>query len=209
MSLRSLNFQNYLDQLNRILVNAYVLSSYDYCIHIWAIQPKRYLDIIQDKINRYLYSSLYTSLFRKMKRRLKFKNRNKRKLLYYSRDKLEMNTLLAKFKFLTVYERSLWTTGKYVLSYLKSPEEEFNQFFKLSLNTRTSRSLPLLQMDSCISETFRKSVKFRSCKFWNALPKDWTILSDKDSDHFIDLTRFKTMLYNHLVEDRKDIWLRF
>ncbi len=196
-------------KVNRILVNAYVLSSYDYCIHIWAVQPKRYLQMLQDKINRYLYSSLYTSLFRKMRRKLKYKSRNNRKLLYYSRAQLDMNSLLVKFKILTVEERYAWTCGKYVLAFLKSSELDFNQFFQLSLNTRSSRSMPLLQIDSCNSETFRKSVKFRSCKIWNALPKNWIIHSDKDNELFIDLIRFKNMLYNQLVEDRNGIWLKF
>lgn len=196
-------------KVNRILINAYVLSSYDYCIHIWAVQPKRCLDNLQNRINRYLYSSLYASLFRKMKRKLKFKNRSKRKLLYFPRDQLDMTSVMTKFKILTVFERSVWTTGKYTLAYLKSSEAEFNQFFQLSLNTRTSRSMPLLQIDSCNSETFRKSVKFRSCKFWNSLPKDWVINSDTGNDKFIDIKIFKNMLETYLVQDRKCIWLKF
>jgi hypothetical protein len=91
---------------------------------------------------------------------------------YFSANQLDLSDVLLKFKFLTIEERALWTRGKNVLSYLKSPVPEFKSFYRLSSNPHSSRSMPLLEVEGCNSETFRKSVKFKSCKVWNYLPKD-------------------------------------
>ena len=68
--------------------------------------------------------------------------------------------------------------------------------------------MPLLQVASCTSVTFMKSVKFR-CKIWNSLPKEWSIYSDLTTDGFIDVRKFKMLLENYLVKIRKCIWLKF
>ncbi len=52
-------------KINQRLVNAYVLSAYDYCIDIWAVKSKLEFFPLQNKINRYLYSSVYKSLLEK------------------------------------------------------------------------------------------------------------------------------------------------
>ncbi len=196
-------------KVNQILVNAYVLSAYDYCIDIWAVQSSLELSTLQNKIYRYLYSSVYRSLFRKMSRKLCKSSRYRRKEIYPSFNQLDMSDLLLQFKILTIEERAWWTRGKNVLSYLKSPVPEFNSFYKLSSNLRSSRSIPLLEVEGCYSETFRKSVKFKSCKFWNSLPKDMTLFSDTELDGFVKLSDFKETLYDYLVEIRKSIWLSF
>jgi exonuclease III len=194
-------------KVNQILINAYVLSAYDYCIDIWAVQSRLELSALQNKINRYLYSSIYKPLFRKMTRKLRKSTRLSRKMNYFNANQLDMSDLLLKFKFLTIEERALWTRGKNVLSYLKSPVTEFNSFFKLSSNPHSSRSMPLLEVEGCNSETFRKSVKFKSCKFWNSLPKDMTLYSDTELDGFVKLSEFKDVLYDYLVESRKSLFL--
>ncbi len=64
----------------------------------------------------------------------------------------------------------------------ESPVPEFNSFYKPSSIPRSSRSMPLFEVGGRgvipNSETFRKSVKFKSCKFWSSLPKDMSLFSD-------------------------------
>jgi hypothetical protein len=69
--------------------------------------------------------------------------------------------------------------------------------------------MPLLELDGCNSEIFRRKVKFKSCKFWNSLPKDLTIYSDTEDDGFVKLSDFKEKIYDYLVQIRKSIWLMF
>lgn len=197
-------------KVNQMLVNAYVQSAYDYCIDIWCVQSRLELMPLQNIVNRYLYSSVYKALFRKMSRQMRFRrSRRRRKLNYFSFNQLDMNDLMCNFNLLTVEERSSWTRAKNILSFLKSPVEEFRSVFKFSENARTSRTLPLLQIEGCNSETFRKSVKFKSCKLWNSLPKDMNIYSDKESDGFIVKSEFKEKLYDYFTSIRNSIWLSF
>jgi len=188
--------------LVKILVNAYVLPVYDYCIDIWAVQSLNELNFLQNKVNTFLFSSLYPSLFSKLRRSCK-KNvrRNKKPTL---RKRFDMDTLLKECNILSIAERVDWTRLKNVIHFKLSPVPKINSFFTFSSNTRSSRTLPLITMDSCNSETFRKSVKFKSSKTWNSLPKDWDIQELLESR---DLDKFKGIVFTYLVEKRKDEWL--
>jgi hypothetical protein len=68
--------------------------------------------------------------------------------------------------------------------------------------------MPLLEVECCNSETFRKPVKFKLCKVWNSLP-----IHDSDSgselDDFVTLSEFNDQLYKHIVETRKSLWFSF
>jgi hypothetical protein len=59
--------------------------------------------------------------------------------------------------------------------------------------------MPLLEVEGWNSETFRKYLKFKSCKFWNSLHKDMTLFSDAKLDGLIKLRDFKDALYDCLV----------
>ncbi len=152
-------------KVNQILVNAYVLSAYDYCIDIWAVQSRLELAPLQSKINRYLYSSVYQSLYRKMTRKLKYSSRNKRKLTYFSFNQLDMTELMLQFKFLTVEERACWTRAKNVLSYMKFPIMEFNSFYKFSENSRSSRSMIYLKWSVVIRKPLGNLLNLNHVKY--------------------------------------------
>jgi hypothetical protein len=194
-------------KVNIILVKAYVLSAYDYCIDIWAVHSKLAFETMQNKVNRYLYSSIYPSLYRKLRRTYIKSNRNKRKLKYFRRNEVDMEDIFFICKLSPIIDRADWTRAKNVLSYLRSPVQELNQFYTFSNNTRCSRNLPLLEVDSCNSETFRKSVRFRTAKFWNTLPKTWELTDDNGKE--ISIKKFKNMVFEFQMSNRKSDWLKF
>ena len=108
-------------------------------------------------------------------------------------------------KFSPIFDRANWTRAKNVLKYLRSPVENLNIFYRFASNTRNSRSLPLLETESCNTETFRKSV-FKTISYWNTLPKTWSLM-DKGKE--ISLKKFKNMVFDYQTQDRKSDWLKF
>jgi hypothetical protein len=45
----------------------------------------------------------------------------------------------------------------------------------VSINTSRDRSFPKLTVLSCNSESLRRSIVHRTAKFWNSLPRHWSI----------------------------------
>jgi lipopolysaccharide export LptBFGC system permease protein LptF len=123
---------------------------------------------------------------------------------YSIKKVLDMDTLLRECNMLSINERVDWTRLKNVIKFKLSTVPKLNSFYLFSSNTRCSRTLPLITIESCNSETLRKSVKFKSSHVWNTLPKDWDIQEFLVSG---DIGEFKTMVFDYLVEKRKDIWL--
>ena len=101
----------------------------------------------------------------------------------------------SSFPFLNIVLRRNWTLLKNTFASLTSPVPEIASFYCKSSNTRTSRSLPLLQVDRSISESFRTSVKSRSVRLWNSLPKDWSIES-------ISSNQFKSLVLKRLLSQK-------
>ena len=118
-----------------------------------------------------------------------------------------MEVIFKICKLAPIIDRANWTRAKNVFRYLRSPVECLNEFYTLSTNTRTARSLPLLSVESCSSETFRKSVKFKSTKFWNSLPGSWKLTRENGKE--ISVNQFKNMVFEFQVENRKSDWLKF
>jgi hypothetical protein len=146
----------------KILFNAYVLPIYDYCIEIWCVQTKLELSTLQSKIYHFLLSYLYPTLGKK------FKKAPKTHLLHSE----TMHSLLSRFNLLTVHERMNWTLLKNAHKYFTSDIPGLQSLFNFSTNTRSSRSMPLLQVERHSSESFKRSVHYRTVSLWNELPKD-------------------------------------
>ena len=106
-----------------------------------------------------------------------------------------------------IIDRADWTRAKNVLAYCRSPVESLNKFYEFTDNTRSSRTFQLLKVESCNSETFRKSVRFKTVKFWNSLPKVWNLT--ESNGNAISLSKFKNMVYEYQKVDRKSDWLKF
>ena len=172
----------------RIMVNAYILPIYDYCINIWCVQSDRELEYLQTRIYRFLLSVELPSIDRKL-------TRGKPIDASQVQIKLFANQMLLEYDLLTIKERLTWTLIKNAASYLSSPIPELNTLFTLSSNTRTSRMMPLLVIHRHSSETFKRSTHYRTVDAWNRLPKDMTY-------NPATMNAFKKSISNHLINLR-------
>jgi len=182
------------------LVKCYIVSSYDFCNSIWAVQSHLELMTLQSKIDRLVFSILHPSLFKKFTNRMMRPKKSSRKLLYNQKDALFINSSLVKCNMPTVPERAAWARLKNVTSFMTSPIPNLNSFYSVSTNARSSRSFPLLSIDSFSSTTFKNSVRFKTCKIWNDLPKNWKL------DFSLN---WREIFFDHLVSLRKSIWLKY
>ena len=183
------------------IFKSFVIPVFDYGIDIWATQTHLALAEAQAPINRLVAACLYPSLFRKLRRKIQNRCIIFRRHLYNNhRHLLRVSDVLVQLRVLTISERAEWTLLKNCFISLKT--DPSSDLFSLSTNSRCSRSLPLLSVSSCNSECLRKSVKFRSIKAWNSLPKSW----DFDS---LSLSKFKMAVYDLLVARRSDQYFSF
>jgi exonuclease III len=175
-----------------ILIKAYILPIYDYCIDIWCSQTDRQLNTLQSKIDKLIFSSFFPSLFKKVKR-----YSHKASFNLYFESLSNQSSLLQKLNILSVKERVQWSLLKntFQILFAENPLESMLGFFTLSSNSRTSRTFPLLKVEAFKSETFKRSVKFRATSFWNSLPKTWDISNTS-------LAQFKKMIFDHLTSNR-------
>ena len=93
-----------------------------------------------------------------------------------------------------------WTVLKNAYGYRNSSVPELKSMFNFSANTRTSRSMPLLDVKRHSSMTFKRSVHYRTVHAWNKLPKDIEFTSE-----FVDKYRpakFKQLVSEYLVDRR-------
>ena len=185
------------------IFNSFIIPVYDYGIDIWATQTRLELSEAQAPINRLIAAYHYPSLFRKLRRKVQKGDETARRRLYLQQRKLFLvSDVLEQIRILTIPERAEWTMLKNVfLSLSEDPHIGSQNLFTLSSNTRCSRTLPLLTVDACNSETLRKSVKFRSVKVWNSLPKTWDIQN-------LPTATFKKSVYELLVARRSDQFLK-
>ena len=95
--------------------------------------------------------------------------------------------------------------------------DSINTIYKLSDNLHSSRTFPLLTVESSNSITLRKSIKFRATKAWNSLPKEWNLYRTYDDnninnvDELIDNRmvgdkEFKKKVFCLLIEQRSNLW---
>jgi hypothetical protein len=143
-------------QVMKTMINAYIHSVIDYGIDIWAVQPEAESQQIQRRIDRFLLEFYFPSHYKK---RIK---------VNFS-GHFSIYSVLDKFNFLTVSERRNFVTLKVA----------YNDYInkKLVFSDRDCRTLTLLKVASHSSETFKKSIDYRTCKLWNSMPRDWELNS--------------------------------
>jgi hypothetical protein len=79
------------------MLNAYVHSNTDYCIDIWSVQSDARLNIIQNKIDRFLINYFFPTIVKKISRKRSYNS---------IRYNIDLNELSNVFNFLTLKERS-------------------------------------------------------------------------------------------------------
>jgi len=146
-------------------------------MEVWCVQPDTELIRIQSKIYRFLLCYTYPTLFKKYKRA-------PASHVLHSGHVSNLNHILLKFNMFCVRERLNWTLLKNEFCYLNSTVPGLDTFVSVSTNIRNSRTMPLLEVQRHNSETFKKSVHYRTVTVWNSLPKEWD-LSESNS-----LTKF-------------------
>ena len=164
---------------------------------IWAVVSDNELSQLQKKIDRLLINHFYPSIVRKFNRNRKTTNNS------VDISKLIVNPILSRWHLLTIRERLFWTLVKNVRSCIISPVESMNKFYKFSDNHLSSRTFPLLIVESSNSLTLRKSIKFRAIKSWNSLPKEWDFYVN---DKVVSDEEFKKNVFSLLINQRSDLW---
>jgi hypothetical protein len=165
-------------QVMKTMLNAYIHSVIDYGLDIWAVQPETELQQIQRRIDRFLLE-FYCPHYKK-----------RRKLSVIGQN--TNYTLLDKCNFLTVTERRNYISLKV----------SFNDYVnnKLDFSDRECRTFPLLKVASHSSESFKKSISFRTCKLWNSLPRDWELKS-------LSYPKFKELIVYVLKRQRENDYI--
>lgn len=156
-----LGVKRYLNvQAMKAMVNAHLHSVTDYCVDIWAVQGTNKLDLIQSKIDKFIYC--YPSLA---------KRRPSCNLSFTKiRDSDDMMKLRNECNFLTLSERLEYVTLK----------NAFKRYLlcKLSFTPRSASldfTMPKLPPIVHKTESLKRSILFRTYKLWNALPTDWVL----------------------------------
>ena len=180
------------------MIKAYIIPIYDYCLDIWAVATDNELTKLQKKIDRLLIGHFLPSIVRKY---------NKNKITQNGLldvCKIDVNPILNRCHMLTISERLVWTLVKNVRSCIVSPVDIINSIYKLLDNQRTSRTFPLLSVESSNSITLRKSIKFRAIRAWNSLPKEWNFYNDEN--RIVSDEEFKKKVFSFLIRQRSNLW---
>jgi len=183
------------ENIFKIVFNAYVIPSYDYCCDIWAIQSD--FTSLQVPINRLLMAAHCPTYFRKIRRIFKKGSKEKRKQIYENWKSVDLNSLYNKMNLLTITERAKWSRIKNVFAFLHSDIPRICNFHTPS--DRITRSMPRLVIPTCQSEARKKLVKYKSAHAWNELPKSWNLEETS-------LPSFKKQVYNHIISKRDSIY---
>lgn len=135
----------------KIMINAYVHSVINYGIEIWAVQTDTLLIELQNRIDRFIYE-FFVHKYAKRKYR-------------HKTDTQFIDKLRKDCNFMTILVRRDYVLLK--CAYKDMIAGSCN--FSLRNNVRT---FPLMNVDTFSSQIYKKSVKFRTTKLWNALPRD-------------------------------------
>jgi hypothetical protein len=168
-------------QVMKTMLNAYIHSVIDYGIDIWAVQPEAELQQIQRKIDRFLLEFYSPSHYKKRKK-------------VNGIGSISNYTLLDKFNFLTLVERRNYVTLKVAFNDYENDKLEFSD--------RNCRTFPLLKVVSHSSESYKKSIAFRTYKLWNSLPREWELNS-------LSYSKFKALIVSVLKCQRKNDYIYY
>ncbi len=137
----------------KAFLSCYVISIADYCLSIWCVQTDKMIQVIQDKIDNYIYSYFFPRLSSRCRRR---------KVLS---DKNCMPILLEKLNILTICERRKVTLLKFVTKELK--HGLYDNWFVRSRGADDDSNIVRLQVPSFTSERYKHSVKYNCINIWN------------------------------------------
>jgi hypothetical protein len=164
------------------MLNAYVHSLTDYCIDIWTVQGDTRLNLIQNKIDRFLINYFFPTIVKKSTRKRTYRS---------VRDSIDINQLRDVCNFLTLKERSDFV----LLKNLFKCHALCPLVFTLRSSTRCMPQLPVTRHNTAFYE---RSLEFRSRKLWNALPKEW-VLNDMSYPGFC--VKVKNWIISHRYND--------
>jgi hypothetical protein len=168
-------------QVMKIMLNAYIHSVIDYGLDIWAVQPEAELQQIQRRIDRFLVEFYCPSQYKKRK-----------KITVIGQDSIY--TLLDKCNFLTVTERRNYISLKVAF------KDYINN--KLDFSDSECRTFPLLKVASHASESFKKSISYRTSKLWNSSPRDWELKT-------LSYPKFKELIVSVFKRQRENDYIYY
>jgi len=122
----------------RIMLNAYVLSIYDYCIEVWCVHSIAELNILQSKVYRFLFSYINPTLS------IKYKKSPRSMALHSSQN---MHFLLLLFNLLSIHDRMIWTILKNAFRYRHSIIQLWSQCLNFLLIRDRLGQCPLWKLN--------------------------------------------------------------
>jgi hypothetical protein len=198
-----------------LLINTYILSITDYCLPIWGWAVTKEIEGIQNKVNSLLLTHFHPSLAKyhykrqwaKVSKLPKSEQNSYRKKCHRLHAKISRDDLLERCGLLTIKERLMLTTAKFVFKSLKfvNPVVELQNFFELTqtrsyhVKTRSCTSKGLIQ-PTMVSGTMRNSIKFSAVKLWNSLPYNIR-------DTSVGIETFSVRVQKYLIKNRNDIYV--
>jgi len=181
-----------------IVTNAFVFSHIDYCLPIWGCRPILEMDSIQYVISKFIMSYFYST--KVLSKFLTFKKNTKSKPIIktYLNSATEFN-ILEKCNFLTVTERLNYYCFTQMFQFLRFNlnGEKFNQIFDFNIKETRTRSENTVDIPRILSESYRRSMKYRLSKLWNDLPNELRDLK-------LSVNKFKEAISKHIIMKRKN-----
>jgi len=145
----------------KTIISSYVISIYEYCIVIWAVQPEAALLKLQGKIDRFLFNFYYPILAKKKKKGKKI-------------IKIDNNQLLDKVGIHTVSERRSYLQVKFIIRHISSGL--FEGWFKKSSVGDDKTIVGRLIVENNKKEVVKDQSKSKDSKQYNDSVK-WACIS--------------------------------
>ncbi len=157
------------------LLNSYVLSNIDFCLTVWAIQPKSQFENLQTKINRLIQNFFNPksckSKFTRIIASKKYKdivNTNTPSTIELW-DRCDMHSILERINYYLLLEVHKTIHRHSLPSRHESYISEMSNWFIPKQVNRSNRYEGLLELDSHASQTFQNSFVYRAISIWNKM----------------------------------------
>jgi len=137
----------------KVFISCYVNSISDYCISIWCVQTDKMIDVIQCKINNFIFTYFYPMLALRVSRGR------------VSKSKLNVSALLVQLNILTIGERRKLSLLRFVTKEIKL--NLFDNWFVRSSGADNDYNIVRLSLPKFHSEKFKNSIKYSAIIIWN------------------------------------------
>ncbi len=137
----------------KVFLSCYVNSISDYCIAIWCVQTDLMIEVIQKKINNFIYMYFYPTLALRAKRSS------------LKKSKTGISALMTKLNILTISERRSLSLLRFLVKELKLCL--YGDWFVRSPSANNDDNIVRLTFPKFVSEKYKNSIKYSATLVWN------------------------------------------